>query len=101
MSQRLNPARAATVLIGMGLALAGIAMPTRASAQYPYACPPGYYYHGIYGCVPASYYYGLPYYPYPGFDSVRFMAADGVVAIAVAPSPLTKCRAWRRRRPRW
>jgi len=72
MTQRLDPARAAAVLIGMGLALGGIAMPTRAYAQYPYACPPGYYYDGIYGCVPASYYYGPPYYPYPAFGFGSF-----------------------------
>ena len=67
MTQFLNLARAATVLVGTGLAIAGIAIPTRAFAQYPYACPPGYYYDAIYGCVPASYYYGPSYYPYPAF----------------------------------
>ena len=72
MTQYLNLARAAIFLIGTGLALAVTAMPTRAFAQYPYACPAGYYYDAIYGCVPASYYYGPSYYPYPafGFGSV-------------------------------
>lgn len=65
---------AAAVSLGMGLALAGIAAPTSAVAQYtyPYAytCPPGYYYDPVHGCVPAVYLYGPPYYPYPdfGFD---------------------------------
>lgn len=58
------------VALGMGLALGLLAASKPALAQYPYACPLGYYYDARYGCVPTGYLYEPPYYPYPyfGFD---------------------------------
>ena len=80
MNPRPILACAAAVSLGMGIALVGIAAPMPAQAQYPYACPPGYYFDPNYGCVPAAYLYGPPYYPYPyfGYDFFYGGGWDGV-----------------------
>jgi len=49
----------------IGLVIATSAIPQRASAQYAYQCPAGYYYLAGYGCAPLSYYYGDPGYASP------------------------------------
>jgi hypothetical protein len=49
----------------LALVIAALAVGQRASAQYDYQCPAGYYYIADYGCAPLSYYYGEPGYVYP------------------------------------
>ena len=70
MNRRSLLACTGAASFGMGIALGLLAAPTPALAQYPYACPPGYYFDARYGCVPTAYLYQPPYYPYPyfGFD---------------------------------
>ena len=66
---KISP-RTILFLGSLALAAAGLAVGQRASAQYTYQCPAGYYYLAGYGCAPLSYYYGTPDYAYPdsGFD---------------------------------
>jgi hypothetical protein len=47
------------------IVIAASAIYQRASAQYDYQCPDGYYYLAGYGCAPLSYSYGPPAYVYP------------------------------------
>ncbi|MFI4948247.1 MAG: hypothetical protein ACHQC9_05560 [Alphaproteobacteria bacterium] len=57
--------RTVLLLGSFALLVAASAISQRASAQYAYQCPAGYYYVAGYGCAPLSYYYGSPGYIYP------------------------------------
>jgi hypothetical protein len=57
--------RTVLFLGSLALAVAACAISQRASAQYDYQCPVGYYFLAGYGCAPLSYYYGSPGYVYP------------------------------------
>ncbi len=65
MSRNRTLASTICILLSIGTAVAGLVASTPARAQYPYPCPPGYYFYPGYGCYPPGYFYTPPYFAYP------------------------------------
>ncbi len=77
MDRNRTPTSTICVLLGLCIALAGVVVPAPARGQYPYQCPPGYYYDPYYGCVLQGYVYAPPYYVYPDYGFTFFYGGGG------------------------
>jgi hypothetical protein len=77
MDRNRTPTSTICVLLGLCIALAGVVVPAPVRGQYPYQCPPGYYYDPYYGCVLQGYVYAPPYYVYPDYGFTFFYGGGG------------------------
>jgi hypothetical protein len=76
MSRNRTLASTICILLAIGTAVAGLAASTPARAQYPYLCPPGYYFYPGYGCYPPGYFAGPPFFAYPDFGFGLFYGGE-------------------------